>query len=85
MTENVESYPFAICVDNMLQVAFRLCDFRMKGEAMSADGRSVNYAALKKSALYTQYKAQAEALLNVDLSKMTEAERMAFFISILAF
>ena len=55
----------------------------MKGEVISEDGTGVKYDELKHSKLFTQYKEAAAQLNSVDLSKLSEEEKSAFFISIL--
>ena len=55
----------------------------MKGEYMGADGRSVNYEALRKSQLFTDYKARTLDLHSINLQNLAHEEKMAFFISIL--
>ena len=56
---------------------------QMKGEFMSADGKGVDYGSLSTSELFTQYLQLAEELNGTDISQLSEAERKAFFISIL--
>ena len=56
---------------------------RMKGEVIAEDGSGVKYSELKSSSLFQQYKAQAAELQHLDLSTLSEKEKMAFFISIL--
>ena len=53
----------------------------MKGDVMTDDG--VNYVKLKDSKLLVQYKEQAASLRELDLTTLTEEEKIAFFISIL--
>ena len=55
----------------------------MKGEVIAEDGSGVKYSELKSSSLFQQYKAQAAELQRLDLSTLSEKEKMAFFISIL--
>ena len=55
----------------------------MKGEVIAEDGSGVKYSELKSSSLFQQYKAQAAELQHLDLSTLSEKEKMAFFISIL--
>ena len=50
---------------------------------MSPDGRSVNYAALKTSSLFKEYKQLVQDLCAVDLTSLAEQTKTAFFISIL--
>ena len=50
---------------------------------MSPDGRSVNYAALKTSGLFKEYKQLVQDLCTVDLTSLAEQTKTAFFISIL--
>ncbi len=57
----------------------------MKGSVIAEDGSGVNYAALKSSSLYAEYKKHAMELQKLDLSALNEKEKMAFFISILYF
>ena len=56
---------------------------RMRGEYMSPDGKGVDYAALTKSELFTHYLQLAGELVHCDISEQSQAERKAFFISIL--
>ena len=56
----------------------------MKGEVIAEDGMGVRYQELSGSNLFSQYKEQAQALKDLDLSPLSENERMAFFISILS-
>ena len=56
---------------------------QMKGEFMSADGKGVDYGSLSTSEVFTQYLQLAEELDGTDISQLSEAERKAFFISIL--
>ncbi|CAH1787699.1 unnamed protein product [Owenia fusiformis] len=55
---------------------------RMKGEFMSEDGSGVNYDALRESAVFADYKKQADELSAIDLSTLDEDEKKAFFINI---
>ena len=55
----------------------------MKGEVIAEDGSGVKYSELKSSSLFQQYKAQAAELQHLDLSTLSEKEKMTFFISIL--
>ena len=56
----------------------------MKGEVIAEDGMGVKYDELKHSKLFAQYKDQAAQLDSVDLAKLSENEKSAFFISILS-
>ena len=56
---------------------------RMKGDVIAEDGSGVKYSELRSSSLFQQYKAEAAALKQLDLSTLSEKEKMAFFISIL--
>eukprot|EP00850_Spirogloea_muscicola_P020657 SM000222S06998 [mRNA] locus=s222:112182:114999:- [translate_table: standard] len=51
-------------------------------EALSEDGRTVRYNALKSSQAYGQYVAATEELQRVDLFTLTRMETMAFFINV---
>eukprot|EP00850_Spirogloea_muscicola_P019628 SM000195S05275 [mRNA] locus=s195:216834:219746:+ [translate_table: standard] len=51
-------------------------------EALSDDGRTVRYNALKSSQAYGQYVAATEELQRVDLFTLTRMEKMAFFINV---
>ncbi|GBG64752.1 hypothetical protein CBR_g46710 [Chara braunii] len=50
-------------------------------EAISADGRSVNYTALSTSNSFKKYVKAAEELQRVDLFSLNREEKMAFFIN----
>lgn len=55
---------------------------RMRGEFMSPDGKGVDYAALTKSELFSQYLQLAGELVHCNISEQSQDERKAFFISI---
>lgn len=55
---------------------------RMKGEVFAEDGSGVRYNKLSSSPLFAQYKDQAQALCKIDLTPLSEEEKMAFFINI---
>ena len=55
----------------------------MKGEFMDDTGQTVNYVALRQSALFAEYKKQTIDLLGVRLESLNREQRMAFCISIL--
>ena len=55
----------------------------MKGDVIAEDGSGVCYDKLKHSAVFEQYKKDACALRDVDLSCLNHNQTMAFFISIL--
>lgn len=55
----------------------------MKAEYMSDDGNAVDYELLKQSQLYKDYKLSTMKLHSVNLAKLSENEKQAFFISIL--
>jgi hypothetical protein len=56
---------------------------RMKGEFMDEEGSHVKYAALKKDAVFEEYKKMAAALKTIKLDSISEDERKALFLSIL--
>ena len=59
---------------------------KLKGQYMSADGREVKYDQLRGSQLFAEYEKVARRLSNCDLEDLQdEAEKKAFFISILRF
>lgn len=55
---------------------------RMRGEFMSPDGKGVDYTALTKSELFSQYLQLAGELVHCNISEQSQDERKAFFISI---
>ena len=55
----------------------------MKGSVISEDGTGVQYSQMKTTPLFSQYKQLAAYLRKVDVGKMDEKEKLAFFISIL--
>ncbi|KAH3857774.1 uncharacterized protein LOC127871497 [Dreissena polymorpha] len=56
---------------------------KLKGEFIQEDGKGVNYAGMKDSALFQDYIDNvAPQLQHVDLDNITEYEKKAFFINI---
>ena len=55
----------------------------VKGDHMTDDGRGVDYSRLNKSKVFQDYVALTSQLRACDPSHLDEAERKAFFISIL--
>ena len=56
---------------------------RLKGSFMTDDGQGVDYTALRQSVLFKEYLDQCQQLSHVDVGKMAESQKKAFFISIL--
>ena len=56
---------------------------RLKGKFMSSDGKGVDYGALVRSEMFSQYQQLAIELIECDISALAQQERKAFFISIL--
>lgn len=57
---------------------------RLKGSFMTDDGQGVDYTALRQSELFKEYEDQCQQLSHVDVAKMAESQKKAFFISILS-
>ena len=53
----------------------------LKGAFMDENGRGVDYAAIKGSSDYAEYKEKCKELRCVDISSLAKDERMAFFLS----
>lgn len=67
-----------------IEVAEKLRDLRnhLKGEVLSPDG-SIDYAALRRSALYDELAATSRELVHVRPDDLpSDAERIAFFVNI---
>eukprot|EP00850_Spirogloea_muscicola_P020059 SM000206S06268 [mRNA] locus=s206:123095:126021:+ [translate_table: standard] len=75
---------YILCLFLCLQVAETLRQkvSELYEEALSEDGRTVRYNALKSSQAYGQYVAATEELQRVDLFSLTRMEKMAFFINV---
>ena len=67
---------------NSIVTSMRRCLLALKGEYMSQDGLSVNYAEMKSSHKFEQYVATASMLKQLDVTALSENERKAFFINI---
>ena len=57
---------------------------QLKGSHMSTDGKGVDYAGLGSGEAFKEYLNVSGQLASCDPSSLTEKEKMAFFISILA-
>ncbi len=68
---------------NLLRQFYYIFFLRMKGEMMTDNGSRVAYERIKGSHLFKQYCSEAQQLRSADLSKLSDAEKKAFFISIL--
>ena len=65
------------------EVAAKLQRFMlgMKGRFMQEDGKGVNYAALKESEVFADYRKMCGELQAVDLSALDPSQKIAFFLS----
>lgn len=56
---------------------------QLKGNFMTDDGQGVDYSGLRESELFREYQDQCQQLSHVDVGKMADSQKKAFFISIL--
>ena len=56
---------------------------QLKGSFMTDDGQGVDYSSLRESELFKEYQDQCRQLSHVDIGKMADNQKKAFFISIL--
>lgn len=56
---------------------------QLKGRFMTEDGQGVDYSHLRESELFKEYQDQCQQLSHVDVGRMTDSQKKAFFISIL--
>ena len=68
---------------NELSLELQQTMLRMKGDYISADGKGVDYGALKGSELFLQYVQLSSELMYCDVAVSSDEERKAFFLSIL--
>ena len=54
---------------------------QIKGTFMAEDGRGVDYAAMKASDVFREYKEECKVLRKVDIASLAGDEKMAFFLS----
>ena len=55
---------------------------QIKGQFMFDDGKAIDYNGTRNSDVFAQYLEGCSRLVNVDLEKLTDQQKMAFFISI---
>jgi hypothetical protein len=55
---------------------------KLYGLFLASDGTTLDYDGLSKSPEFSEFRQRAQLLAFVDLHKLTEAERMAFFINL---
>ncbi|KAI5621160.1 hypothetical protein C0J50_19095 [Silurus asotus] len=65
-----------------LSEALRNLIMKLYSDHLSADGKSVDYKALSKSACYERYCELAVSLQRVELLSLSHDERLAFFINV---
>lgn len=56
---------------------------KIKGSFITEEGRAVDYGALKESDLFQEYVDRTKTLKAVNLENLKQAEKIAFFLSIL--
>jgi hypothetical protein len=55
---------------------------KLYGTFLSSDGSTLDYEGLARSSEFAEFRQKAQLLAFIDLTKLTEPERMAFFINL---
>ena len=63
--------------EGLRQLTLRLYD-----KHLTADGKALNYEALRRDAIFKTYANATAELQKVDIATLDQPERMAFFINI---
>ena len=58
---------------------------QIKGQFMCDDGKAIDYNGTRNSKVFAQYLEECSRLVNVDLEKLTDQQKMSFFISIFCY